>query len=208
MLICLFECKEIFKFKSENLKLSRDDNVESIVELSIDCIQKQGNNKRIILDDDIWFAYIIILKNTQVEKLFSLYKIINLLNKDSQQDFKDQIFISIEGTFQDYIEKNNLKNLSMLKYLVNNLEKNNKIMINQLSLEFEKYIDLSSIDDEFINEFKESDFSQYFKLIENKINILIGKVTNLNEFLIIFRLFTKYINEKINSLKRKFNFQI
>ena len=197
----LFEFQEIFIFKSENLKLSSDDNIESIVELYIDCIQKQGNNKRIILDDNIWFTYIIILKNTQVEKLFTLYKIISVLDKESQKDFKDQIFISIEGTFQDYIEKNNLKNLSMLKYLVNNLEKNNKIKINQLSLEFEKYIDLSSIDDEFINEFKESDFCQYFKLIENKINILIGKVTNLNEFLIIFRLFTKYINEKINSLK-------
>ena len=154
------------------------------------------------MNENIWFFYIDCFKNTQVEKLFQLYKIINILDKDLQKDFKEQIIKSIEETLQDYIEKNELTNLPMLKYLVNHLEKNNEIIINQLSIEFEKYLDLSSIDEEFIYEFKESDFCKYFKSIENKINFLVLKVNNLNEFLIIFRLFTKYINENINSVKK------
>ena len=46
------------KFKIENIKISKDDNIEKIVELYIDCYTKQGKDKRIILDEYIWFFYI------------------------------------------------------------------------------------------------------------------------------------------------------
>ena len=68
------QCKE--KFKIENFKISKDDNIEKIVELYIDCFTKQENDKRIILDENIWFSYIDYFKNTQSRNFFNYIKLL------------------------------------------------------------------------------------------------------------------------------------
>ena len=187
------------------------DNILSIIDLYKNCINKQIDlSKKIELDDKIWYDYVSIFKKTDIEKLFNLYNICEVLSESQKSDFKNKLFKAIDETLKYEIINQNLKNLSMLKYLkkcLDNLnshldenEKKNK----KLSLEIYDYIDLSLIDENIIQMFSEITLDK-FEL--NQINGFLKNVNSLKDFYNIIKIFKTEINDNqlIEELTKKFS---
>ncbi len=100
---------------------------------------------------------------------------------------------------------NKSDNNSCIKYLINNLEKYNEIIKGHLSLlELGNFLDLSKINQEFINIFKEAKFDEYFKSINIIIDLMIKKQKIQMIFILYFNFFKeKMILEKMKKMKKK-----
>ena len=172
---------------------NKSDNIHSIINLYNKCIQNQmEETKKIKLNDSLWYKYISIFKNDDIDKLFQLYTICTLLSEDEINNFRKNLFEAIDETIKSHIINQNLKNSSMLEFLkkcvnaldsyLNENEKNNK----KLNVAIYNYIDLSLIDENLIQIFKEIDLD---KFKSNQIDGFLKKVNSLKEFYYIIKLF-------------------
>ena len=182
-----------------DFKGNESDDIRSIIVLYKNCIQMQENqNNKIILNDSIWYNYILIFKNNDnIDKLFELYQIYELLSENEKNKFRNKLFESIDKTLENHIINQNLKNSSMLEYLkkcqqnldiyLNDNEKKNK----KLNLEIYKYMDLSLIEENLIQKLLGIDLD---KFKSNQIDGFLKKVNSLKEFYYIIKFFERKTN--------------
>ena len=182
--------------------ISKNDNINIIIDLYIECMKKQETKRIIIIEDKVWFDYITKFTNINIDKLFQLSTILERIEEKCQKEFKDKIISAIENTFKNDIEKKKLKNISMLEYVINKIKINQSIIQNNFStFELHSYIDLSKINKQFIEKYKESNINQYFHSINDQIKKLITDANNLNELFNVILLFSEKINENFYIFK-------
>ena len=160
----------------------KEDDINNIYKQieEIVLFEKESNTFFVGISPKLLEKYIDLFNNTFLDKLFSLAKLISFLKKE-QKEFvlKMNIDEIIHKNGINLSKQEKLKNIEILNFIENDTYYKDKIYSNNLnyrSLEVLSGINASSIDDEFINKWKQL---KMFKIFENQKKAFITQVCNL-----------------------------
>ena len=186
----------------------KEDDINNIYKQieEIVLFEKESNTFFVGISPKLLEKYIDLFNNTFLDKLFSLAKLISFLKKE-QKEFvlKMNIDEIIHKNGINLSKQEKLKNIEILNFIENDTYYKDKIYSNNLnyrSLEVLSGINASSIDDEFINKWKQL---KMFKIFENQKKAFITQVCNLIKEMNYFGTLFVLLNQSDNNNKKEFD---
>ena len=109
------ELLEKYKVKSiiiDKFPIFENDNIPKIIQLYKELLNQKNNNS-VIFEEEIWFNYLEQFKDKNLEKIFELIEVKDLLEK-KKEEFLDKSFNTIEETLFFEIEVYIIKNITII----------------------------------------------------------------------------------------------
>ena len=109
------ELLEKYKVKSiiiDKFPIFENDNIPKIIQLYKELLNQKNNNS-LIFEEEIWFNYLEQFKDKNLEKIFELIEVKDLLEK-KKEEFLDKSFNTIEETLFFEIEVYIIKNITII----------------------------------------------------------------------------------------------
>ena len=208
--------KEYTKDNEENIRIDvdlltlpkKDDDINSIYKLIEEIIlfEKESQDFFVEISPKLLEKYIDLFDNANLDKLFSLAKLISFLKKEVKEfSFKMNIDEIIHKSGINLSKQGKLKNIEILNFIENDIYYKDKIYSNNLnyrSLEVLSGINASSIDEEFFNKWKQL---KMFKIFENQKKAFITQVCNLVKEMNYFNTLFVLLNQSDNDNKKEFD---
>ncbi len=190
---------ETISIKSYNTEISKDDNIDNIINLFFSLI-KIGNEKGIFLlsvEDTIWKKYVgIYVQNKNLDNIYKIKECVIQAgynyNYTINEINKDLLNLGMKMT-----KEKTLKNEGMMKFLIN-YSKNNSQFHPYNCLEFADGIILNEANNDFFNLYKSYDMKQFFRNYYTKfVEKILLKINKIDDFIYVFNLFPPNKNNKI-----------
>ena len=186
----------------------KEDDINSIYKQIEEIIlfEKESKTFFVRISPALLEKYIELFDNSQFDKLFSLAKLNSFLKKE-EKDF------NIKTNIDEIIHKNGinlskqgkLSNIDILNFIENDIYYRDKIYSNNSnyrSLEVLSGIKASSIDEEFINKWKQL---KMLKIFENQKKAYFNEVCNLVKEMNYFNTLFVLLNQSDNNNKKEFD---
>ena len=188
--------------KSVNTDISKDDNLDSIIELFKEIIQI-GQQKRIYLlelDSEIWKKYVNLF--IPEKNIDNIYKIKNCINEAGYNDSLKQFIdgeLLILGT--KMINERLLKNEGIIIFFNQYFLNNSKTLYPNNLLFLADGIFINEANEEFFVQFQNSYFKTFFRNQYPKfIEKIILNINKFDDFIFVFNIFPPKNNYKIEKI--------
>ena len=172
-----------------SIKANKNDDLNKIKEQLSILLNKEKSNNLIGISPAIFQAYIFLHKDN-IEELFCLNKIINMVCEYKKNLKKTNIRQKIFDALKKFVIKGELKNIDLLIFFENiDIELFFK-KENHIKKETLKNIEINKINDEFIKKFRNIKWCQIFNIEKKElVEEILLLIQNMKDFIKFFSLF-------------------